>query len=73
MSDDVTIVPPDGERAATARLLLGLAGDTPEIVRTARGGSEFTVPAVLADLYHEALGASVPGQPKQRRRARTKE
>lgn len=45
-----TVVPPDGEVAATAAALLALAR-TPADVRTARGGNEFLVPSYLADAY----------------------
>lgn len=71
--DETVIVPPPGDRSRTARVLLGLAGDTPEIVRTARGGSEFIVPSALADLYHEAQVGVPADQPKRRARARSKE
>lgn len=70
--DEVVIVPPEGERAATARALLDLAGDTPEIVRTARGGSEFVVPSVLADLYHDSQNEPAQDRSKRRTRARAK-
>lgn len=46
----VTIVPPRGEAAATARALLGLSGDPRDVV-SQRGGTEFLVPPEIADVY----------------------
>jgi len=73
VSGHVTVVPPPGALAETARALLELAGDTPEIVRTTRGGTEFTVPAALAELYHQAVTGTPGTAPKRRARSRTKE
>jgi len=73
VSGRVTVVPAQGALAETARALLELAGDTPEIVRTTRGGTEFTVPAPLAELYHRAVTGTPETAPKRRARSRTKE
>lgn len=74
MSGDVTVVPAPGEAAATARLLLELAGDVPEIVRTARGGTEFLVPASLAEAYEKSVaGDPEPAPKRSTRRTRGKE
>lgn len=68
--DDVLIMPPEGGLKETARLLLTLAGDVPEVVRTTNAGNAFLVPAALADAYHAAVSASAPAP--ARRTARTK-
>lgn len=73
MTDDVLIVPAPGTLADTARVLLDLAGDTPEIVRTVRGGTEFLVPSVLAELYEQSVSGSAGAQTKRRSRPRSKE
>lgn len=67
------VVPPPGELKETARLLLRLAGDVPEIVRTVSAGNAFDVPDELADLYHEALNGPRSDSASSRRRpARSK-
>lgn len=67
------VVPPPGELKETARLLLTLAGDVPEIVRTVSAGNAFDVPDELADLYHETVNGPRSGSPSSRRRpARSK-
>lgn len=71
--DDVLIVPPDGGLKDTARLLLSLAGDVPEIVRTTNAGNAFVVPPELADAYHAALEGAAPAPIKRGARRRTKE
>lgn len=73
--DDVLVVPPEGELAQTARLLILLAGDTPEIVRTTGSGTTFLVPEALAEKYHRAVAnpGPVPETPNRRGRRRTKE
>lgn len=65
------IVPVPGDLKNTAKLLLLLAGDVPEIVRTVSAGNAFEVPDELADLYHEKIN-SAPGR-HARRRSKTKE
>lgn len=62
------IVPPPGELKETARLLLRLAGDVPEIVRTVSAGNAFDVPDALADLYHETLNGPRSGSASSKRR-----
>lgn len=73
--DDVLVVPPEGRLAETARLLIRLAGDTPEIVRTTGSGTVFLVPEPLAELYHKAVTnpGPVPEIPNRRPRRRAKE
>lgn len=67
MSDDAVIVPPEGRLKETAQLLLSLAGDVPEIVRTTSSGTVFLVPVELADAYTQAVAAA-PDLPKRRGR-----
>lgn len=54
------IVPPPGQLKETARILLKLAGDVPEIVRTVSAGNAFDVPDELADAYHAAITTDGP-------------
>lgn len=69
--DDVLIIPPDGGLKDTARLLLSLAGDVPEIVRTTNAGNAFVVPSGLADAYHAALeGTAATTKRATRRRSK---
>ena len=65
------IIPPDGELVSTAKVLLQLAGDVPEIVRTVSAGNEFEVPDELADAYHDAV-TSTSSTTSKRRPARGK-
>lgn len=72
--EDVLVVPPEGQLSATARLLLDLAGDTPEIVRTTGSGTTFLVPEALAELYHQTVATPAAAPDTSRRgRRRTKE
>lgn len=66
VKDWATVVPPQGEVKATAIVLLALA-DSPADVRTDGNGSEFLVPAYLADRFNEST------RPKPRRRAKKEE
>lgn len=63
----LTVVPAAGQLKETARELLTLAGD-PSLVRTAGNGTEFLVPAWVADAYTTPL----PAAPKKRAAPRAK-
>lgn len=62
------VVPPPDSLKETARILLGLAGDVPETVRTVSAGNVFEVPDELADAYHAAVTADGPRSAANRRR-----
>lgn len=66
-TDHAVVIPAPGELSATARRLLELA-DSPQDVRTTGNGTEFLVPATLADAYNGKSDVPAP-QPKRRGRA----
>jgi hypothetical protein len=63
--DWVSVIPASGELKETARELLTLAGD-PSLVRTDGNGTEFLVPAWVADAY------TTPSPAPRKRAARPK-
>lgn len=74
MTDTAIVIPAPGTLPDTARLLLKLA-DHPHQVRTISNGTQFEVPAALAEAYHRALDGephpppqNSPDQPKPARR-----
>ena len=67
------IIPPPGGLKDTARLLLALAGDVPEIVRTVSAGNAFEVPDALADAYTEAVSRPAAAPSRRGRKPRTNE
>lgn len=66
------IYPAPGDLKNTAQLLLLLAGDVPEIVRTVSAGNAFEVPDELADEYHRRIAADDKPTPKRRARSSRK-
>lgn len=66
------IIPLPGDLKNTAKLLLLLAGDVPEIVRTTQAGNAFDVPDELADAYHAAVTGPESGSSSRRRAARNR-
>lgn len=73
MTDTAIVIPAPGTLPDTARLLLELA-DHLHQVRTVSNGTQFEVPATLADAYNARMHGSqqdkpaVPDQPKPARR-----
>lgn len=65
-TDWTTVIPPEGETAATARALLALAR-SPQDVRTSNAGNEFLVPSYLADAYTRPAPAEKISTPPRRR------
>lgn len=61
----VTVIPEPGRLKETAQALLLLA--SPQDVRTDGNGTEFLVPASVADAYH---GHTADPTPRPKRRAR---
>lgn len=64
MNDYETVIPQPGAIAETARQLLAVA-DTPSQVLTHRGGTEFSVPAHVAQRYRESLAPKPRGRSKK--------
>lgn len=65
------VVPAPGRLKETAQALLALAGDAPEIVLTISNGTQFEVPDILADLFHEQQSADREAPKIPKRRGRT--
>lgn len=64
MNDYETVIPDRAEIAATARALLAVA-DHPVQVLTHKGGTEFSVPAHVAQRYRESLAPKPRGRSKK--------